>query len=254
VRLIGVVDLLNGHAVHARAGDRDRYEPVRSAGSVPIEPGDAASLAHTYVDRLGIAELYAADLDAILGRSPQDDAVRAVGAIAPLWIDAGISTAAQAHRVIELGAAHVVVGLETLTSFGALAAICDAVGGHRVAFSLDLRHGETIGAPRDVPRTEPPHRVVARAVRAGVASVIVIDLARVGMNPGPDLALIRRVREETAGAQLLAGGGIRGLDDLARLAELSCDGALLGTAILDGRIGAAEIAAARRRHGASFSP
>ena len=81
--------------------------------------------------------------------------------------------------------------------------------------------------------------MAARAASAGAGAVIVIDLARVGTGAGLDLALIARVRETTPGLTLVAGGGVRGLDDLARLADSGCDGALVATALHDGRLGAA---------------
>jgi phosphoribosylformimino-5-aminoimidazole carboxamide ribotide isomerase len=45
---------------------------------------------------------------------------------------------------------------------------------------------------------------------------------------------------------LVAGGGVRGADDLARLADAGCDGALVATALHDGRLSAADVTAARR--------
>ena len=88
--------------------------------------------------------------------------------------------------------------------------------------------------------------MAARAAEAGVGALIVIDLARVGMGTGLDLALITRVREAVPGLTLFAGGGVRGPEDLARLADAGCDGALVATALHDGRLGAADLAAARR--------
>jgi phosphoribosylformimino-5-aminoimidazole carboxamide ribotide isomerase len=246
MRLIGVVDLLAGRAVHARAGMRDRYRPVQAVAGTAIEPGDVAALSRAYIDRFSIAELYVADLDAILGRPPQDSSVTAIAAAAPIWLDAGVSSPERAHHVVGIGAAHVVVGLETLVSFEALAEICTAVGGSRIAFSLDLRDGEPVFATNGIAPGEPAHVVAARAAGAGVGALIVIDLARVGTSAGLDLALIAGVREAAPGLTLLAGGGVRGPEDLARLADAGCDGALIATALLDGRIGAVEVAAARR--------
>jgi phosphoribosylformimino-5-aminoimidazole carboxamide ribotide isomerase len=74
--------------------------------------------------------------------------------------------------------------------------------------------------------------------------VIVLDLARVGTGAGVDLALMRRVRAAAPHAALFAGGGVRGPDDLSRLADAGCDGALVATALHDGRLGAREVAAA----------
>lgn len=245
MRVLGVLDLVGGRAVHARAGRRDRYEPVRTVAGVAIEPGDAVALAQTYLRRLGLTELYAADLDAILDRPRQDALVASVAALgAPLWLDAGAASVGDARHSLELAAAVVVIGLETLPSYDALAEICASVGGDRVAFSLDLRDGEPIvtsGAGN-----EPAHVVAERAAGAGVGAVVVIDLARVGTGTGLDLALIARVREAVPGVTLLAGGGVRGTEDLARLAGAGCDGALVATALHDGRLGTDEVAAARR--------
>jgi phosphoribosylformimino-5-aminoimidazole carboxamide ribotide isomerase len=69
----------------------------------------------------------------------------------------------------------------------------------------------------------------------------VLDLARVGEGGGPDVEVIARVREAAPAPLLLAGGGVRGLTDLARLAEIGCDGALVATALLDGRLSAADV-------------
>jgi phosphoribosylformimino-5-aminoimidazole carboxamide ribotide isomerase len=74
----------------------------------------------------------------------------------------------------------------------------------------------------------------------------VIDLARVGTATGIDLELIARVRKAVPKMTLLAGGGVRGREDLARLADAGCDGALVATALHDGRLGADDVSAARR--------
>ena len=148
----------------------------------------------------------------------------------------------QARRLIDLGAAQVIVGLETLPSFGALAAICAAVGGRRVAFSLDLRDGrpltvDAFSGPRDEPAA-----LAARAADAGAGSVIVIDLARVGGEAGLELHLVDDVRAAVPEITLAVGGGVRGAEDLRRLADAGCDAALVATALHDGRLGTAEIA------------
>src|SRR5688572_11850981 len=151
MRVIGVLDLLAGRAVHARAGPRDRYEPVRGTGlrtgtetrpppetRPPYAPGDAVAVAQWYMREVGLTELYAADLDAIANRPPQDALVASLAALgAPLWLDAGTTSVGAARHALELAAAVVVVGLETMPSYEALAEICASAGGDRVAFSLD---------------------------------------------------------------------------------------------------------------------
>jgi phosphoribosylformimino-5-aminoimidazole carboxamide ribotide isomerase len=245
--VIGVVDLLGGRAVHARAGSREDYRLVRAVAGSVIQPGDALALARTYIDRLGLTELYAADLDAIAGGAPQSALAATIAAVGvPLWLDAGVSSAGRARDVLGLGARHVIVGLETLRSYDALRSICATLGGNRVAFSLDLCDGEPVVGSGGIPPGEPPHVVTARAVDAGVGAVIVIDLARVGTASGLDLPLIARVRAAAREVTLVAGGGVRGLTDLARLADSGCDGALVATAIHDGRLAPADLACAKQ--------
>lgn len=246
MRIIGVIDLLAGRAVHARAGRRVGYQPVGCAGGSAVD-GEALTLAQTYLTWAGLDDLYIADLDAIQGSAPQDAAIAAVTALgAPIWLDAGISTPDRARQAVDRGATHIVVGLETLSSFESLKEICQDVGGDRVAFSLDLRHGEPIFSSRLLGSRESAPLLAARAANAGAGVIIMLDLARVGTRAGLDFDLIARIREAVPDPALLAGGGVRNLKDLVHLANCGCDGALVATAIHDGRIGAAEVAAAGR--------
>jgi phosphoribosylformimino-5-aminoimidazole carboxamide ribotide isomerase len=240
VQIVGVVDLRAGRAVHARGGFRDRYQPVTTCAGVAID-GDPIALATTYRDALQVSQLYVADIDAISGEEPEDTIVDALLSLGlPLWLDAGISTWQRAQEVINRGVARVVVGLETLSSFEALDVICISVGGHRVAFSLDLKNSVPLRSPGTTLRAgEPgvrassgagdPALLAARAARAGVGAIIVLDLARVGMGGGVDLALIGAVRAAAPGVMLLAGGGVRGDEDLAVLSQAGCDGVLAAT-------------------------
>src|SRR5262245_20495022 len=241
--VLGVLDLRAGRAVHARAGARKRYEPVRILAGAPIGHGDAHAVARFYREQLGLTDLYAADLDAITGRACQNALVSVLAADGPLWLDAGVSSLEGARHVLALGIARVIVGLETLESWDALRGMCSGVRGERVAFSLDLRNGQPL--TRGIEPSTGVADIAAGAVDAGARSIIVIDLARVGTGAGLDLELISRVREAARGVTLLAGGGVRGLADVRRLAEAGCDGVLVATALHDGRIGAADIALAQ---------
>ena len=233
MQLIGVVDLKGGRAVHARGGVRDHYLPVASIAGSPID-GDPLAAARAYVDRFGVTTLYVADLDAIAGAAMNTKVLAALAAIAPLWIDGGISSPARARQAIEHGAAVAVVGLETLTSFDALSATCAAVGGQRIAFSLDLRAGVPLAAS-DLPGAS-PEVIAARAADAGAGRIIVIDLARVGAGTGPDVDLLARVHAAIPATPLFAGGGIRHARDLARLAGAGCAGALVASALHAGGV------------------
>jgi phosphoribosylformimino-5-aminoimidazole carboxamide ribotide isomerase len=248
MRVIGVLDLLGGRAVHARGGMRDRYEPIQSIAGAMIRPGDALAVAREYVQQFGLTELYIADLDAIDRAAWQDALVRDLAALdLCVSLDAGVSSVDLASRAVGLGVARVVVGLETLPSYETLRQICAALDGNPVVFSLDLRNGEPVVAANGDVAAEPAETVAARAAEAGATAVVVIDLARVGSRRGLDLPLLRRVRAAVPHLTVIAGGGVRGVEDLEHLSDAGCDGALVATALHEGRLRAAEIGAIRSR-------
>lgn len=241
--MIGVVDLSDGLAVHAQGGARAHYGPVRSLAGRPIRPGDARAIVRWYVEELGVQEIYVADLDALRGRPPQHALIRALASFdVPLWLDAAISSVASARTAVEDGATRVVVGLETLPSLDALAAICQAIGGQNVVFSLDLRRGRPLAAPGSALDGQTPEQIAATAVAAGARGVIVLDLARVGMRRGLDLDLLANVRASVPEAELVVAGGVRGVTDLAAAAAAGCNAALVATALYDGRLVSADLA------------
>jgi phosphoribosylformimino-5-aminoimidazole carboxamide ribotide isomerase len=234
MRIIPVIDLRAGEAVHGIGGDRARYEPVKSALTASL--GDALALAQAYVTMLGTSELYVADLDAIEGEAAQYGIHHRLSRIARSWIDAGIKSEMDACALVDAGADRVVVGLETLPGLEVLQAIVSRLGADRVAFSLDLRDGAPL-ASAEALRAMTPRELARRAVDAGVETVIVLDLARVGGSRGVDEAMLCDVRAALPGVDLIAGGGVRDQSDLDRLAAAGADGALVATALHRGVIG-----------------
>lgn len=243
MQIIGVIDLKDGTAVHARRGRRDTYAAVQKSAGAPID-GRAITLARHYVETFGLTDIYLADLDAITLRAPQIELIRSLTMVgASLQVDAGIIGPDDAQQIADAGADAIVVGLETLPSFDALADICSS-STRPVAFSLDLRDGTPLTIS-DAPTALSPEEVARQAVAAGARSIIVLDVARVGTGGGPDLDTLRRVRMAAPGVPVLAGGGVRGIDDLRQLAHIGCTGALVATAIHEGRLTPADVVTAR---------
>jgi phosphoribosylformimino-5-aminoimidazole carboxamide ribotide isomerase len=236
-----VLDLMAGRAVAARRGERATYAPVRSV--LASGEGDTLPLARAFRDVLGCVEWYVADLDAIRGGAPQWPLIRALADLGghPL-LDAATTTVERGEEALAAGADRVVVGLETLAAFAQLDAIVDRIGSARVVFSLDLRGGTPLvrpGAPHGGGGS--PLELAQRAVAAGVRALLVLDLARVGTGTGVDLDLVRRMRRALPDVELLAGGGVAGPADLARLAAAGCDEVLVASALHDGRLTASDL-------------
>ena len=232
MRVIPVIDLKSGAAVHAVRGDRERYRPLRSkivAGFNPVE------VARAVRDRLGVEELYVADLDAIAGGPPQREVVAALAREARVMVDAGATDDAAVRALLELGAARVVIGTETLPARATLDRLCAELRGVPLTLSLDLRAGRVVSADDELAGLGAA-QALARLADSGVREVIVLDLARVGSGTGPDVALIRELRPRFSDLELLAGGGVRHAADLRALAEAGAGGALVATAVHGGTL------------------
>jgi phosphoribosylformimino-5-aminoimidazole carboxamide ribotide isomerase len=237
IEVIPVLDLAAGAAVHAIGGDRSRYAPVTSV-LAPRAPGDAIALARAYRQSVGARRCYVADLDAITGGVPQCELLARLASTDGfghgLLVDAGIATAAELERLDGLPVT-VVVGLETLRAWGDLPALLAAAP--TLIFSLDLREGQPVVRTGAWQRGVPDAVSLAAALEAaGLRELILLDLARVGRDRGPDLALLGAVRAAAPGVRLLAGGGVRDAAGLARLAAVGVDGVLVASALHRGAL------------------
>ena len=226
--LVPVIDLMHGQVVRAQRGDRRTYRPIVSGlcgGSDPV------TLACALCRHCDSRQLYAADLDALMGGELQYDAVRAVLQAMPeleLWLDAGFADAAvadSARERIGAGAQRVVpvFGSESLRAPAALQG-CFADGRDGL-LSLDRRDGQRLDeagcweAPALWPRR-----------------VIVMTLERVGADAGPDLDTLREVQSRSPATRLIGAGGIRNAADLTLASEAGADAWLVASALHDGRL------------------
>jgi phosphoribosylformimino-5-aminoimidazole carboxamide ribotide isomerase len=233
VELVPVIDLLGGRVVRGVAGRRDEYRPIQSRLTDSTQP---RAIAQALIEHLLPARLYLADLDAIAGAPPAWGIYRELQSLGPvLWIDAGVRSVAEAVAVADAGIEGVICGLETVSGPQELKQILAAIGLERVVFSLDLKGGEPMSTGTAWPAST---LAIAQTVIAlGIRRLIVLDLARVGMGSGIGTEqLCSRILEVHPNVELYAGGGIRDPEDLQRLAACGIHGALVASALHDGRI------------------
>lgn len=225
MQLIPVVDLKGGVVVRAHRGEREAYRPIRT----PLAPSSAPQ--EVVAGLLALAPfrtLYVADLDAIAGGAGNGPAIAGLRDAFPgleLWVDAGESDPARIAARAAAGLGTSIVGTESLGE----ADVEPALAAEGVILSLDC----DAAGPRG------PRRVHEDA-RLWPARVIVMTLARVGSGEGPDMAAVSRTAaraaEQGVRPALYAAGGVRGVQDLDALAQAGVAGALVASALHDGRI------------------
>ncbi|WP_247891253.1 HisA/HisF-related TIM barrel protein [Azospirillum aestuarii] len=232
--VVPVIDLRDGGVVHARRGDRGRYPPLRSslcAGNDPVAVVGGLLRLHPF------RVVYAADLDAIQGTGDNRPALARLKEAYPdvgFWVDAGFRTADAVRGFVASGLGDAVLGSESLDGLAPLAALKADPAWERVILSLDFR--DRFVGPTGLPDRPDlwPQRIIA------------MTLARVGSGEGPDWNRLAEINETKPQASLFAAGGVRDGNDLRDLAARGSAGALVATALHDGRIGGAELDALSR--------
>ena len=73
-------------------------------------------------------------------------------------------------------------------------------------------------------------------VTKGISYVICTDIAKDGMLQGPSFELYETIINTINPVKLIASGGISGFDELPKLADLGCEGVIIGKAIYEGNI------------------
>lgn len=143
--------------------------------------------------------------------------------------------------LFDAGASRVVVGSLAVREPALVEAWLRRHGAERITIALDTRlddagvwqlpiHGWTERAPLDLDACLSFYR------DAGAKHLLCTDIARDGMMLGPNLDLYGRVIARGDGFALQASGGVRDVADVIAARDAGCAGAVLGKALLEGRL------------------
>ncbi len=226
-QVIPAVDLLGDEAVRLEQGDYER---------VMLRESDPAALVARFA-AAGARLVHVVDLDgARSGKLRPELIARLAEAARPAAVQAsgGIRSVEDARALLAAGAGRVIVGTAAFAEDDALARFAGEFGDALVV-AIDCRDGriavrgwgESAGLGVD--------EAVDRCAAAGVARLHCTAIDRDGTLAGPDLALLRRVVERSS-LRVVAAGGVSSESDLDAIAATGCEGAVVGRALLEGRI------------------
>ncbi len=244
VQIIPVIDIRNGIAVRAVAGERSQYRPLESRLTDSVQP---AEVLKALLREFRFSVCYVADLDAIEARKaggvagPLSSTSRCAVAEmvrtgTKLIVDAGVRSVDDARELLDLGVDQVVYSSESLPDVFSLPANLECLGSDSVIFSVDLKHGQLLAADSTW-RGRSPIELIETIVRAGIQSVIILDLAAVGVGTGvPTFELCRKVKGRWSGLSLISGGGVHSHQCLLDAELAGIDGLLIASVLHDGRL------------------
>jgi phosphoribosylformimino-5-aminoimidazole carboxamide ribotide isomerase len=226
IELYPAIDLRGGQVVRLRQGE---YADETVYGDDPV------AVARSFADA-GAAWIHVVDLDAAKSGDPVNrSVVRAIVAGveefgARVQTGGGVRSVDDAQQLAAAGVARVVMGSAAVADPALVTAVSEVVG---VAVGLDHRdgevavHGWTVGSGL---------RLGDAYAMFPTAEVFVItDIGRDGMLEGPDVEGLAE-SAETAGAPVIASGGVASLGDIEALAAIEgLGGIITGKAIYEGR-------------------
>lgn len=223
MKIIPVIDLKDGHVVHAIRGDRSHYRPIHLSSRL-TESSDIESVLAGFLKLYPFDTFYIADLNAIVGDGGHHALIEGLLAQYPhigFWIDDG----SQVSDVKPHASSHykTVIGTES-------------------QHSLPARLSENFILSLDFKQQQPAGDLVWFTDNAlWPKDVIVMTLARVGSNTGPDFQKLRELRALHPDKNFVAAGGIRHGADLIELDAIGIGAALLATSLHRGALSSDEI-------------
>ena len=228
------IDVRDGRVVRLLQGDYARE--TRYAD-------DPFAVAMRYADA-GARWLHLVDLDAArAGGYTLATLLRRIADDGRLQVQTGggVRDEAAIADILDAGASRVVVGSLAVREPARIGDWLRRYGAERITIALDTRqddggvwqlpiHGWTERATLDLDACLSFYR------DAGARHLLCTDIARDGMMQGPNIELYRRVIARGDGLALQASGGVRDVADVAAARDAGCAGAVLGKALLEGRL------------------
>jgi phosphoribosylformimino-5-aminoimidazole carboxamide ribotide isomerase len=226
--VIPVIDVRQGIAVRAIRGCRADYQPLKTSLSESNKP-EAVALGFRSLYPFPI--LYLADLDGIEGRGRDVASPKRLVEVLPdidLWIDDGSTPRDLAARMGNVTNTTIVIGSESLVDEETVA--LQSMDADSYVLSLDFKDDHFLGPASVLEDAEHwPERV------------IVMTLARVGGNEGPDLHRVAELVARAGGRRVYAAGGVRDRSDVDGLRAAGAAGVLIATALHSGKITASDL-------------
>jgi phosphoribosylformimino-5-aminoimidazole carboxamide ribotide isomerase len=223
-RIIFVLDILDGKAVHAIRGERTKYQPIK--GSRICDSSNPLDI----ISALSPKEVYIADLDRLQNLGDNFELISEISEKVKTMVDIGINSRDYVEKCAAI-ADNIILGTETAS----LELLEDAVKMFpgRINVSIDMKKGKV--HTKDAKLNVEPEKLIENLNNYDIKDIIVLELTKVGTSAGIDAAFLQKIAGLSK-HDILVGGGIKDMNDIEALIKIGIDGALVATAVHNGKI------------------
>jgi len=233
MRIIPAIDIIEGKCVRLSKGD---YNTKKIYNENPLEVAKNFE-AH------GIQYLHLVDLDGAKSKNIVNHKIlEEIASKTSLKVDfgGGLKTDKDLQIAFECGAHQITGGSIAVKDPDIFKSWIQKFGSDKIILGADANNEKIAVSGWQEESNKELIPFIQEYQEEGINYVICTDISKDGMLEGPSFELYRRILEETSSKdknlKLIASGGISTFSELPKLAELGCEGTIIGKAIYEGRI------------------
>jgi len=227
--IIPAIDVIDGKCVRLTQGD---YSQQKTYNEHPLEVAKAFEAA-------GLTHLHIVDLDGARAKHIVNYKVlEKLATQTQLKIDfgGGLKSDKDIYIAFESGAQQVTGGTIAVKNPETFTGWIEKYGGEKIILGADVKERKIATQGWEETSEFDILEFIERYQQKGIQSVICTDIAKDGMLAGAANDLYEELIDHFPKLKIIASGGVSGLEDLEKLAEIGCYGAIVGKAIYENRI------------------
>ena len=229
MEIIPAIDIIGGKCVRLTKGD---YEQKKVYNEDPVE------VAKEFEDA-GLQQLHLVDLDgAKAGEVKNWKVLEQIASRTRLIIDfsGGISTKKSVSICFDSGAAFAAIGSMAVKDEKTLTELLFEFGVQKFIIGADVKD-EKLAIKGWTESTEMTvFELIENYKTKGVKQFFCTDINKDGLLQGTAIDLYKKILNLHPSIDLIASGGVTSVDDLFKLRETGCSGAIVGKALYEKRI------------------
>jgi phosphoribosylformimino-5-aminoimidazole carboxamide ribotide isomerase len=228
LQLIPAIDLMNGKIVRLTHGNPETAKVYDQFGG-PVETAKKWRAE-------GARKLHIIDLDAALGMGNNLAVIAEIAESVdlPIQVGGGIRKIEAVEKVLKLGVSQVILGALAFSDPKAVTQIQQEFGAESVIVALDNRDDKIMVEGWKTATALGMKEALEKFAALGVKAFLVTSITKDGTLSGPDLDTLREACQ-FPNVEIIAAGGIGGLNDLVALKRVGVEGAVIGKALYEGR-------------------
>ncbi len=229
MRIIPAIDIIDGQCVRLSKGD---YDTKKIYNENPLEVAKE-------FEGAGIQYLHLVDLDGAKSKHIVNHKIlEQIATNTSLKIDfgGGLKTNDDLRIAFESGANQITGGSIAVKNPQVFNSWIETYGSDKIILGADAMDEKVAVSGWQEESNEELLPFIKAYQEKGIQYVICTDISKDGMLEGPSFALYEKILTEVTDVKLIASGGISTFDELPKLAEMGCEGTIIGKAIYENRI------------------